>query len=125
MQIAINIFGNSNVAITLGCHKNIKSDIRILYLQTLLIPVDITPLINKKIINQTIISQEADTTAETEFTLNIAQETKFVSGKVESLDFEKPLVKDKIDQLCDSPYLKEFWPMFLDIQDKTGLFEIA
>lgn len=89
------------------------------------IPVDITPLINKKIINQTIISQEADTTAETEFTLNIAQETKFVSGKVESLDFEKPLVKDKIDQLCDSPYLKEFWPMFLDIQDKTGLFEIA
>ena len=48
---------------------------------------DLLPLINKKNITQTVIVQAADTIAETEFILDIANKNSFVSGVVGWVDF--------------------------------------
>ena len=85
------------------------------------LPGDLISLIKKKNISQTIIIQAADTIAETEFTLNIANENDFVSGVVGWVDFEKLSVKDDIDRLSESPYLKGFRPMIHDILDDNWM----
>ena len=80
-------------------------------------PLDLSPLIKKKNFSQTIIVQAADIVAETEFTLEIGNNTEFVSGVVGWVDFEKRLGKDDTDRLCENSYLKGFWPMIYDILD--------
>ena len=84
-------------------------------------PPDLAPLIAEKNISQTIIVQAADTVAETEFTLEIANKTQFVSGGVGWVDFEKSSVKEDIDRLCENPYLKGFRPMIHDISDDNWM----
>ena len=57
--------------------------------------------------------------AETEFTLNLANNTEFVSGVVGWVEFDKASVKDDIDRLYENTYLKGFRPMFHDILDNN------
>ena len=84
-------------------------------------PTDLAPIINKKNISQTIIVQAADTLAETEFTLEIANNTEFVSGVVGWVDFEKKSVEEDIDRLSENSYLKGFRPMIHDISDDNWM----
>ena len=78
---------------------------------------DLKPLINQKNISKTIIVQAADTVSESEFILDIASKTEFVTGVVGWVDFENKNVKNDIDKLSDNSYLKGFRPMIHDIED--------
>ena len=61
--------------------------------------------------------QAADTVAESEYILDIANKTEFVSGVVGWVNFENKNVKNDIDKLSENPYLKGFRPMIHDIED--------
>ena len=84
---------------------------------------DLFPLINKKNITQTIIVQAADTIAETEFILDIANNNSFVSGVVGWVDFENSDVVKHIDKLIENKYLKGFRPMIHDIADENWMLK--
>ena len=82
---------------------------------------DLQPIIEKINISQTIIVQAADTIAETEFILNIADNNSFVSGVVGWVDFNKSEVINDIDKLIQNKHLKGFRPMIHDIADKNWM----
>ena len=63
-------------------------------------------MIKEKNISKTIIVQAADTVAETEFTLKLAEENEFVAGVVGWVDLESPKTKETIDKLCESKFFK-------------------
>ena len=68
-------------------------------------PSDLEPLIREKNISKTIIVQAADTVAETEFTLKLAEETEFVAGVVGWVDLENHQT-----QICSLQFSFEpFW----------------
>ena len=62
-------------------------------------PSDLEPLIKEKNISKTIIVQAADTVAETEFTLKLAEDNEFVAGVVGWVDLESPKTKETIDHI--------------------------
>ena len=74
---------------------------------------DLFPLINKKNITQTIIVQAADTIAETEFILDIANNNSFVSGVVGWVDFENSDVVKHIDKLIENGMAEEILKVHL------------
>jgi len=78
-------------------------------------PENLIELIKEKNINKTIIIQAADSVAETEFILEIAENNKFVAGVVGWVDFESKNVKNDIDRLTQNKFLKGFRPMIHDI----------
>ncbi len=86
-------------------------------------PDDLIPLIAEKNVTETIIVQAADTVAETEFILDIANHNSFVKGVVGWVDFEDPNVKLEIDRLSQNRVLKGFRPMIHDIEDEGWMLK--
>ena len=86
-------------------------------------PSDLEPLIKEKNISKTIIVQAADTVAETEFTLKLAEENEFVAGVVGWVDLESPKTKETIDKLCESKFLKGVRPMIHDIENDEWMLQ--
>ncbi len=84
-------------------------------------PSDLEPLIEESGVTNTIIVQAAATIEETQFMLNIANQTSFVSGIVGWVNFESTNVENDIDQLSLDPLLKGFRPMIHDISDKNWM----
>ena len=84
-------------------------------------PSDLFPLISKKNITQAVVVQAADTVAETEFILEIANKTSFISGVVGWVDFESRDVVERIDKLIENKYLKGFRPMIHDIANENWM----
>ena len=84
---------------------------------------DLRPLIKQKNITKTVIVQAADTISESEFILDIANKTDFVSGVVGWVNFEDKNVKNDIDKLSQNPYLKGFRPMIHDIEDVNWMLK--
>jgi L-fuconolactonase len=82
---------------------------------------DLFSIIKDKNISQTIIIQAADTVAETEFILNIANKNSFISGVVGWVDFNKSDVIFEIDKLSQNKYLKGFRPMIHDIANENWM----
>ena len=86
-------------------------------------PSDLEPLIKEKNISKTIIVQAADTVAETEFTLKLAEDNEFVAGVVGWVDLESPKTKDTIDKLCESKFFKGVRPMIHDIENDEWMLQ--
>ena len=86
-------------------------------------PDNLIPLIAEKNVTETIIVQAADTVAETEFILDIANHNSFVKGVVGWVDFEDPNVKLEIDRLSQNRVLKGFRPMIHDIEDEGWMLK--
>jgi len=86
-------------------------------------PSDLEPLIKEKNISKTIIVQSADTVAETEFTLKLAEDHEFVAGVVGWVDLESPKTKETIDKLCESKFLKGVRPMIHDIENDEWMLQ--
>ena len=86
-------------------------------------PSDLEPLIKEKNISKTIIVQAADTVAETEFTLKLAEDNEFVAGVVGWVDLESAKTKDTIDKLCESKFFKGVRPMIHDIENDEWMLQ--
>lgn len=84
-------------------------------------PADLEPLIKQKNISKTIIVQAADTVAETEFTLKLAEDTDFVAGVVGWVDLENSNTKEILDRLSESKFLKGIRPMIHDIENDAWM----
>ena len=84
---------------------------------------DLIPHLKKHNISKTVIVQAADTIAETQFILSIAEKANFVSGVVGWVDFESAQVKADIDTLSSNEYLKGFRPMIHDIEDESWMLK--
>ena len=86
-------------------------------------PKDLEPLIREKKISKTIIVQAADTVAETEFTLKLAEDNDFVAGVVGWVDLEKIETKGVLDRLSENKYLKGISPMIHDIANDDWMLQ--
>ena len=80
-------------------------------------PDDLAPLLRQNGIGGTVLVQAAPTLAETEFLLQIADQTPFVLGVVGWVDFAGPSAPDDIARLAAHPKLVGLRPMIQDIAD--------
>ena len=86
-------------------------------------PENLIELIKEKNISKTVIVQAADTVAETEFILGIADNNEFVAGVVGWVNFENKNVKNDIDRLAQNKFLKGFRPMIHDIVNDNWMLK--
>ena len=80
-------------------------------------PDDLAPHLSRHCISGTILVQAAPTVAETEFLLDLADQTPFVLGVVGWVDFEAQAAADEIARLAQHPLLIGLRPMIQDIAD--------
>lgn len=80
-------------------------------------PDDLASHLSHNDINGTILVQAAPTVAETEFLLDLADQTPFVLGVVGWVDFEDQSAADDIARLAQRPKLVGLRPMIHDIAD--------
>jgi L-fuconolactonase len=80
-------------------------------------PTALAPILGQQKIDGTILVQAAPTVAETEFLLEIADETPFVYGVVGWVDFDDTNSLGEIARLAKHPKLVGLRPMIQDIVD--------
>lgn len=98
-----------------GDYTWLTPELKVLYRDFM--PDDLAPYLSKHGIEGTILVQAAPTVAETEFMLDIADQTPFVLGVVGWVDFEAPAAADNIARLAQNPKLIGLRPMIQDIAD--------
>lgn len=79
------------------------------------LPVDLEPLLRLGSIARTILVQAAPTLAETQYLLDLAQQTPFVAGVVGWVDLLDPQAPSTIAELARDPLLRGIRPMLQDI----------
>lgn len=84
-------------------------------------PEDLGPLLARHGIGRTILVQAAQTVAETEFMLEIAEAASFVAGVVGWVEFTDPDAPLTIAKLAANPLIVGFRPMVQDIPDDDWL----
>jgi len=84
-------------------------------------PDDLAPLISRHGIDRTILVQAAQTLAETEFMLDLAETAPFVAGVVGWAEFADRDAADRIAALARHPLLVGLRPMVQDIPDDDWL----
>lgn len=80
-------------------------------------PDDLAPLLAKARIDRTVLVQAAESVAETEFLLALAEATPFVGAVVGWVDFTSPEAPDEIARLAQNPKLAGLRPMLQDLAD--------
>ena len=80
-------------------------------------PDHLAPLLAAARIDRTVLIQAAESPAETEFLLAIAETTPFVGGVVGWTDFTSPQAPDAIARLAGNPRLVGLRPMLQDLPD--------
>jgi L-fuconolactonase len=80
-------------------------------------PRDLAPLLAQTGIAETVLVQAAPTMAETQFLLDVASRTPFVSGVVGWAPLDAPDAAVIVATLAQHPALKGLRPMLQDIQD--------
>ncbi len=80
-------------------------------------PRDLEPILDRHGIERTVLVQAADTVAETEYMLGIADVTDSVAGVVGWVDFEKPEDAAHLERLAKHPKFRGVRPMIQDIPD--------
>ncbi|SHH14692.1 amidohydrolase family protein [Cognatishimia maritima] len=88
-------------------------------------PGDLAPLLAEAGVDQTVVVQATDTVAETEFLLNLAQQTPFVAGVVGWVDLADPDAVTTIERLRANPLLKGLRPMLQNIADTQWILDPA
>src|SRR6187551_2172363 len=69
------------------------------------LPADLVPLLAAGRIDRTVLIQAAETVAETEFMLALAETNPFIGGVVGWVDFADPAAPDQIARLARNPRL--------------------
>ncbi|KNG92680.1 amidohydrolase family protein [Pseudaestuariivita atlantica] len=80
-------------------------------------PADLAPLLKEAGIDKTILVQAADTVAETDFMLSLADDTPFIAGVVGWVDMAAPYAIATLDRLARNPHFKGIRPMIQEIAD--------
>ncbi len=84
-------------------------------------PADLEPLMRRCGIEKTVLVQGAQTIAETEFLLGIADATPFVAGVVGWADFETDDAAEQITRLARHRKLLSLRPMLQDLPDDAWI----
>jgi L-fuconolactonase len=85
------------------------------------LPEDLAPLLAKGRIERTVLVQAAESVAETEFMLRLAEATPFVGGVVGWVDFASRDAPADIERLARNPRLKGLRPMLQDLADPNWI----
>ncbi|QBY03565.1 amidohydrolase [Thalassotalea sp. HSM 43] len=102
-----------------GDYSWLTPDLTVLYKDHL--PADIQSHLSQANISQTILVQAADTLAETEFLLQLAEQHEFIAGVVGWVDMESDDCIEVLKQLKQNPYFKGIRPMIQDIADDAWM----
>lgn len=86
-------------------------------------PVDLAPLLRQAGVARTILVQAADTEAETEFLLQIAETCDFVAGVCGWLDMDSDDFPTRLDNFRRKPYFKSFRPMLQDLPEPDWILK--
>lgn len=82
-----------------------------------ILPSDLEAIALRLNVSGTILVQAADTVAETDFLLDLAEQTALVKGVVGWVDLEDPDLGATLERLAINPKLKGIRPMLQDIED--------
>lgn len=82
---------------------------------------DLRPLLRAGDIDQTILVQAAESIAETQFLLDIAEREDFVGGVVGWVDFERLDAVEQMARLAQHPKLVGLRPMLQDMADERWI----
>ena len=88
-------------------------------------PEDLAPILKETGLHGTIAVQAADTEAETEFLLALADRYDFILGVVGWVNLEAPHAVASIDRLAAHPKLVGLRPMIQNIPDDTWMLKDA
>jgi L-fuconolactonase len=80
------------------------------------LPEDLQPLLAKNGIDKTVLVQAAQTRAETDFLLSLAQEHDFIAGVVGWLDMDKPEFAEELETYAKKPKFLGIRPMLQDLE---------
>jgi L-fuconolactonase len=86
-------------------------------------PDDLAPFLARNKVGGTVLVQAAPTVCETEFLLNVADETPFVLGVVGWVDFASQSAAKDIARLARHPKLVGLRPMIQDIADDDWMLD--
>ncbi|HEY1940826.1 MAG TPA: amidohydrolase family protein [Roseiarcus sp.] len=81
------------------------------------LPADLSPLLRRAGVDRTILVQAAQTEAETDFLLALAERTEFVAGVVGWLDMEAEDFEQKLAAYRKRPKFRGLRPMLQDLDD--------
>lgn len=85
------------------------------------LPDDLAPLLDAGRIDRTVLVQAAESVAETEFLLGLAEATPFVGAVVGWVDFASPSAAGEVFRLAKHPQLKGLRPMLQDLADPAWI----
>ncbi|MCC4831821.1 amidohydrolase family protein [Shewanella sp. 10N.7] len=87
------------------------------------LPQSIQQYLTQESISQTILVQAADTVAETDFILALAEQHDFIAGVVGWIDMESSTAIEQLTRLNQNPYFKGVRPMIQDIVDVNWMLK--
>lgn len=90
-------------------------DLTVLYRDFM--PDDLAPELARAGVSKTILVQAAQTEAETDFLLDIAETCEFVGGVCGWLDMDSSGFSDRLAHYMANPYFKSFRPMLQDLPE--------
>jgi len=86
-------------------------------------PADFAPELHRNGVTQTIVVQAADTEAETDFLLQIAQDTDWIVGVCGWLDLDSDAFPDRLSHYMQNPLWKSFRPMLQDLDEPDWILK--
>src|SRR4051812_46291217 len=89
------------------------------------LPDDLAPLLAEGRIDRTVLVQAAESLAETEFMLALAEATPFVGAVVGWVDFASPQAAGQVFELAKHPRLAGLRPMLQDLDDPDWILREA
>jgi L-fuconolactonase len=104
-----------------GDYSWLTPELTLLYRDFL--PNDLAPLLQKTGVTKTVLVQAAESTAETEFMLKLADETEFVAGVVGWVDMASDMAISQLDIFSQSPFFKGIRPMIQGIEDTQWMLK--
>ena len=81
------------------------------------LPDDLRPLMARTGITRTIVVQAAETEAETDFLLDLAENTDFIAGVVGWLDMDDAAFPERLAHYLNNPYFVGLRPMLQGLED--------
>jgi len=81
------------------------------------LPDDLRPLMAQTGITRTIVVQAAETEAETDFLLDLAENTDFIAGVVGWLDMDDAAFPERLAHYRTNPYFVGLRPMLQELED--------
>ena len=87
------------------------------------LPGDLEPLLRQAGVTRTILVQAADTEAETDFLLDIAERCEFVAGVCGWLDMDSDGFPRRLDHYRSNPLFLSFRPMLQDLEENDWILK--